>query len=198
MPPNFERARQYVLNRLERELSPHLYYHNVVHTRDDVLPAANRLARLSRLSIEESLLLQTAALYHDIGFIENRKEHETISVRIATQTLPDFGYTSRQIDTITETIMATRIPQTPTNLLGQYLADADLDVLGRNDDFWEMNTRLRAELTAIGIKTSDETWYIGQLDFLRTHTYFTETARALRSEGKQLNINKIEQFLSRL
>ena len=44
--PDFKRARQYALERLERELPPTLIYHSLAHTRDDVVPAAERLAAL--------------------------------------------------------------------------------------------------------------------------------------------------------
>ena len=41
---NFEQAKRHALERLEQELPPGLYYHNMLHTTDDVLPAALRLA----------------------------------------------------------------------------------------------------------------------------------------------------------
>jgi uncharacterized protein len=47
--PDFERAKQYALERLEQDLSPALTYHCLTHTRDDVMPAAERLAALKRV-----------------------------------------------------------------------------------------------------------------------------------------------------
>ncbi len=44
--PDFERARQYALERLERELPASLTYHCLAHTQDDVVPAVERLAAL--------------------------------------------------------------------------------------------------------------------------------------------------------
>ena len=38
MSADYERAKQYALGRLAGELSPHLAYHSLRHTRDDVLP----------------------------------------------------------------------------------------------------------------------------------------------------------------
>ncbi len=90
--PDFERAREYVLMRLEQELPPNLFYHGIHHTRDDVLPAVARLAAMARLSKRQTLLLKTAALYHDIGFIEQYEMNEPVAIRIASETLPSFGY----------------------------------------------------------------------------------------------------------
>jgi uncharacterized protein len=159
----------------------------VAHTRDDVVPAARRLASLEGVDGEALLLLTTAAFYHDLGFIEQYTENELIGVRIATEVLPLFGYGPTQIDVIGNIIMATRLPQTPHTLPEMIMADADLDVLGR-DDFWIRNAALRAELRAYGRQTSDEEWYRNQLEMLRTHRYFTDSARSLRDAGKQRHL----------
>ena len=89
---NVEQARQYALNRLERELSPNLHYHGIVHTRDDVVPAAELLANLEGIKVESFYLLLTAAWFHDLGFVEKPANHEQISARIAAEILPGFGY----------------------------------------------------------------------------------------------------------
>lgn len=196
MRPDFERVKQYVFGRLERELPPYLLYHNLAHTRDNVLPAASRLATLTGVNGECLLLLQTAAIYHDLGFIEQVSGHEAVSGRIATETLPSFGYTSDQIQLIVATIMATRIPQTPTGLQGELLADADLDAFGwKWVDFLDANRRYRLELETQGIYHTDEEWYRSQLDLLESHTYFTPAARALRAERKRENVERLTALL---
>jgi uncharacterized protein len=192
--PDLERASQYALGRLQRELPPQLFYHGIAHTRDDVVPAARRLAELEQVDGEDLLLLTTAALYHDLGFIEQYEDNEVISVRIAAESLPDFGYRPAQVDVVSRIIMATRLPQTPQTLPEEIMADADLDVLGR-DDFWTKNAALRAELTAFGKQTSDEAWYRSQLRMLQTHRYFTASARMLRDAGKRQHA---EETLRRL
>ena len=58
---NFEQAKQYALQRLERELSPNLLYHGVAHTRDDVVPAMETLANSEGTTGEAFFLLLTAA-----------------------------------------------------------------------------------------------------------------------------------------
>jgi hypothetical protein len=73
------------------------------------------------------------------------ENHEAISCQIAEEILVQFDYSPEQIQKIKGMIMATRIPQTPTNHLEEILADADLDYLGR-DDFEEISERLFKEL----------------------------------------------------
>ena len=192
--PDFSRARAYALARLERELSPLLCYHSVKHTRDDVAVAVERLAAQEGVAGEALLLLRTAAYFHDLGFVEQREQHEAIGARVAAEVLPRFGYQPEQIALIQGMIIATRLPQTPHTLLERILADADLDVCGR-DDFLVLNRCLRAELAALGDASSDREWYSDQLSFLRAHQYWTAAARAAYNQGKLANIAALERLL---
>ncbi|GAB4437291.1 MAG: hypothetical protein OHK0015_29870 [Chloroflexi bacterium OHK40] len=193
--PDFEQARRYALQRLERELHPALCYHSLAHTRDEVVPAAERLAAMEGVSEDELLLLRTAAYFHDLGFVERRQGHEEVGIRIASQVLPGFGYSPAQVTAIGELILATRLPQSPIKPLDAILADSDLDMLGRAD-FIELNRLLRRELAAFDPPVSDATWYRQQLIFVRDHRYWTPTARKLRDPGKQRNLELLEALLA--
>ena len=192
--PDFAGAIEHALRRLECELAPELVYHSVHHTRDEVLPAVERLAALEHISAEQLALLRTAAAFHDIGFIEQANEHEMIGVRIAGETLPRFGFMAAQIRQIARMIQATELPQTPESLLEKILADADLDVFGR-DDFSPRNADLRAELATRGQHTTDAEWLGRQMDFLCTHHYFTTAAQRTRTAMKQRNLEMLAQRL---
>ncbi len=185
--PDWEKTKAYALARLERELSADLYYHSIQHTRDDVLPAAEQLIGLTGLGAEESLLLRTAALYHDLGFVECYSNNEPIAARMANETLPGFGFDPDQIQVIHSAILATQLPQTPHTFLEQLICDADLDSLGR-DDYFTTSHNLLAELRAHGAMLTMRQWYSRQLEFLSAHSYFSEAARLLREAGKQKNI----------
>jgi uncharacterized protein len=192
--PDFERARDYALQRIERELPSHLYYHAPGHTRDEVVPAAELLANCMGVTGMDYVLLMTAAYYHDIGYIEGTEDHELVSARMASEILPDFGYSPGQIETIRDIIMATRLPQSPETILEEIMADADLDVLGRNS-FFKRSQDLRDERAALGVSISDEAWYQSQLEFLQTHHYFTRAAHQLRDEIKDKNIAELTRLL---
>jgi uncharacterized protein len=192
--PDLEGAKQYALGRLQAELPRDLYYHGLHHTRDDVYPAVCRLAVLAGLHGEPFMLLETAALYHDMGYLERYARNEEIGAAITRDILPQFGYSSEQIATITGIIMATQLPQSPQNFLAEILCDADLDSLGRKD-FFVSSQSLRLELIAYGASYNLRQWYELQQQFLSQHTYFTATARALRNTGKQRNLTEIEALL---
>jgi len=193
--PNFELARQYVLDRLARELSPLITYHSLAHTRDEVVPAAEEFAVVEGITGEDFLLLRTAALYHDVGYVEQQYDHEAGSARIAAARLPTFGYAPAQIDVIVGIILATELPQQPRSLLEQIMADADLSVLGQAD-YLPRNAALREELTAMGHSVTDAQWYGGQLNFIRDHRYYTAAARSLRDAQKRINVAAMAALLA--
>ena len=193
---DYMEAVAYALDRLRRELPPQLCYHNLWHTQDDVLPAALQLARLSEVQQEEELhLLAVAAAYHDLGFVERTKDHEIVSSRIAAQTLPVFNFTSRQIERVMGLILTTRLPQAPHDLLEQIMADADLDVLGR-EDFFPRSELLRQESAWLGQVYTPAEWNRIQFNFLQRHAYFTAAARTRREPAKQAFLHELAARLN--
>ncbi len=194
--PDYAQAIAHALHRLRTELAPQLTYHNLWHTEQDVMPAVVRLGQQSGLTAEKLQLLEVAAAYHDTGFIHTRSGHELVSVEIMSQSLPQFGFSPTQIEQITQIILATRVPQSPHNLIEQIIADADLDVLGR-EDFFERSKALWLEQGVYDGVVSWEAWQIMQLKFLHQHHYFTPAAIASRQEMKLKHLATLEELIRR-
>ena len=190
---NFERAGDFIISKLKKELPANLTYHNIEHT-CDVYLAAETIAKAENISVEDMRLLLTAALYHDSGFLVKVDGHEEESCKIAKGYLPLFGFTENEIETICGMIMATKMPQSPGTLLERILADADLDYLGR-DDFFKVGHRLYTELTNAGLLEDEYEWNRLQLEFIEKHTYFTRSAINLRKKGKENNIEQVKKLL---
>lgn len=191
---NLEAARAYALNRLENDVPSNYDYHHIGHTRDVVVPGALNIGRSVNLDETDMILLETAAWFHDIGFIYSTKGHELTGCVIAAAVLSQFGYTPEHIELIQSMIMATLIPQSPPNLLAAILCDADLDVLG-HPDFPTLNNALRQEMAMLGNTMSDAMWFSSQWRFVVEHRYHTEMARERRREGKRTNL---QYLLSRI
>lgn len=189
----FNQAGQYIVHRLKTELPSGLYYHDVNHTLD-VYSAAERLGKSEGISGHDLQLLLTAAWYHDSGYLNGTIEHERESCKIAHDMLPGFGYSAGEVEQICTIIMATHLPQSPTNHLGEILADADLDYLGR-DDFHPISEKLHKELCQAGARMTRDEWNLVQIKFLESHQYFTHTARADRQAKKEHNLHLIKADL---
>ena len=96
--PNFKQAREYAESRLEEDLSPHLLYHGIAHTHEEVIPAVKTPAEMESTQGESLQRVLAAVWFHDIGYVEQATDHEAIGARVAAQTLPPFGYTQDQIE----------------------------------------------------------------------------------------------------
>ncbi len=179
----FEKAKDFVSELLKTKLPEQLYYHSYDHT-FDVLNAAAELARQEGISDElELTMLLTAALFHDCGFINVYKNHEEEGCMIARHTLPQFGYSSIQIQIICDIIMKTKYGAQPFTRLEKIMCDADLDYLGR-DDYDKISKRLYKELKKLGKIKSDEEWQRLQIQFLQSHRYYTKSAQKKREAKK--------------
>lgn len=191
--PDFEGVEKLVLKKLKTELPTGLHYHSIEHTLD-VKEAVERLSEMENINGHDKLLLITAALFHDIGFIRTYDGHEKVSAECAKKFLPDFGYSTKDINQIEGMILATQIPQSPKTKLEEIIADADLDYIGR-DDIFLIGQRLQYEWKLYGKISTLKEWHEIQLSFLKSHSFFTKSAIKLRESKKQENIKEIEKLM---
>ena len=181
-----EAAGSFIIEKLEKELPVYLVYHNVTHTKQ-VLKHALEIASSEEITGKDLDILCTAALFHDTGFIEKYIGHEEVSCRIAKEYLPQFEYDAGEIEAVCEIIMATKIPQTPSNKLAEVLCDADLYYLG-TDDYGIMTEKLYPEFLKQGVAKNKMEWQRQQIDFLNSHEYFTKTAKEQLADKQKKNL----------
>ncbi|GAA3958419.1 HD domain-containing protein [Mucilaginibacter dorajii] len=186
---HIEQARQFILDKLNTQLAAQYHYHNATHA-EDVYTAAKQIALGEGISAQDTCLLLTAALFHDSGLLLGADEHEKKSCEVASEFLPAFGYTDEEIARICDIIMATKMPQSPQDKLGEIICDADLDYLGRND-FFILSKRLFSELEITHSLQTEAEWDKQQVSFLESHHYFTQTAIALRGAEKERHLKII-------
>jgi len=183
-----------ILDKLEKELSKTLFYHNVKHT-VDVVTQVELIGLGEGVTDAELLLLKTAALFHDTGHTVDYDNHEHNSTIIAREVLPNYYYTQAQIKTICELIMATKLPPEPKDKLEEIMCDADLDYLGRSDMIPVSNTLYKELQEQNKVGTLNE-WNEMQMKFITLHQYFTNTARKLREVNKLKQIERIKNLIT--
>lgn len=190
----FSDLEEAMLRRLEEELPGQMFYHNVKHT-IDVLTQVEIISRGEGVNEEELLLLKTAALMHDIGFLETYEGHEDRSIQMSAKILDEYKYTTAQVEEVRKLIEVTRPKAIPVNKLQAILKDADLDYLGRTD-FMNLSENLFKELSSWNGRLRIKDWNRQQLDFITDHKYFTATARKMRQTNKEKHIEKLKALLA--
>jgi predicted metal-dependent HD superfamily phosphohydrolase len=185
----FDLIRTFVCGKLKL-LDEHLTYHNLAHTLD-VVKQSERIARKEGVTDEHKIfLLKVAALYHDTGFIITYANHETASCEIFLCDAPQFNLSKEEQHFINRLIMATKLPQTPSDIFEQVICDADLDYLGR-PDFFRIGDGLRKEFLHFKIVSSNEEWEKLQIRFLTSHHYHTDSCKKSREAKKQYHIAQL-------
>lgn len=182
-----------VLGQLRNELSSSLKYHNLKHT-IDVCTQVEVIGRAEGLIGKELLLVKTAALFHDTGYMINPVKHEIQSVRIAKEILPHFNYSKSEIEAINQLIMVTESNSEPKMLMEMIIKDADLDYLGRAD-YIPLSEKLWEEMCHFQGKISQKEWNKKQFDFISKHVYYTKTAKELRQVNKEIQLAKLKELL---
>lgn len=184
----------FIIEKLRRGLDPKLTYHGVHHTLD-VVRESMRIAQEENITDPEALkLLYIAALFHDSGFLYVYKDHELKGCQIASEFLPAFGINAAQLELICGMIKATRIPQSPQNILEQILCDADLDYLGR-EDFFPIAKTLYIEWRSFRMVKDEEDWNQKQVRFLEMHHYFTRSSVQKRAAQKAVYLESLKSML---
>lgn len=188
---DFYRMRQYVLHLLKTSLPEEMIYHSIGRTLkiDKIVKEYGNLEALPKRDI---LILRTAALYHDIGYIVDFKENEQYAVLMAQNTLPNYGYSPEDIDKVCQLIWITTRKNTPNSLLEKLICDANSDYIGRSD-YHVVAKTLRKELALINtIDMTDLEWIDYQLNYLQyEHRYYSDLAKNIREKGKNKRIEEL-------
>ena len=170
-------------------------YHDLRHTLD-VAESALRIAAAEGLGNADTDLLNAAALFHDTGHqVAGHKNHEEVSCGFAREHLPEFGFTPLEVERICQSIMATRIPQSPFDASSRILCDADLDYLGR-PDFIVNGGRLFEELRNRGALATEREWNELQERFLSKHHYHTKYSKKHRDPAKKRHLAEVRHWLA--
>ncbi len=187
------KAEKFILDLLQSKLPENLHYHKVSHTLDVVNSSTEIAIEENIVDPTDLILLRTAALYHDCGFINVYEDHEEEGCRITREILPMFSYNADQIEIICEMIMKTKIPQRPATHLEKILCDADLDHLGK-EDFEIIGRQLISERRAHGFQGDENAWNEIQISFLESHTFWTESSRRKGNQKKSEHLMRLKNL----
>ena len=178
----------FLINHLPKEYT----YHTIHHIRD-VVEQSERIAKKEKINKEDIADLKLAAWLHDVGYIWEPNRHEARGSEYATTILNAMDFPAQKINRITGMIMATKIPQSPKNILDQIICDADLDYLGREG--YEENSLLLLQELRLKKEISALDWLKIQDQFLTKHTYFTKTSNTTRNKLKEEVLANIKSKL---
>ncbi|MXV38047.1 HD domain-containing protein [Flavobacteriaceae bacterium Ap0902] len=190
-----QKVENFVIEYLAKNLSSDILYHNITHT-ERVAHKAEELAVWEGCSEEDKELLLIASWFHDLGYTQQFKDNEPIGAEMAAEFLKSQGVDSVKIDKIKALILATNPNVEPHGALEKIMKDADCSHVGA-DYFFEVSQALRKELELHShqkIKSAD--WDRGNLQFLKDHQFFTDSAQKKWQPQKEQNKKDLENKIN--
>ncbi|MFZ1327903.1 MAG: Pycsar system effector family protein [Chitinophagaceae bacterium] len=188
-----QEAQALVADLLTNKLSKNIKFHTLQHTQE-VVAACQSLADYHQLPEDDRFALILAAWFHDTGYTGGEaKDHEALSIKLATDFLTIHSASTEVRDKVIGCINATRIPQSPDNIIEKIICDADLFHLG-TDDFKEKSRLLREEIIEFGEQDlPKKVWRRTNIRFLEGHKYFTPYGKEKLQPIKDQHLAELKQ-----
>ena len=181
-----EQVKQYVLGYFKTHTQKKLVYHDLGHT-EDVVAASTQISNHYQLNDTDFFIVLTAAWFHDTGYFVDLNQHEQHSAHLAEEYLRSIQIDADVIEQVKKCILATIMPQNPTNLLERILCDADLFHLG-SIGFLEKSKMMHKEVEKLhGVEISKHDWRQKTLRLMEQHHYHTDYCRLLLDAEKEKN-----------
>lgn len=174
-----------------------MVYHNLNHT-SEVVNAAEKIGTYANLNEEEKEILMLSAWFHDTGFKYLYDNHEEKSIEIAKEFLVSNNYDTDKTEKILSGINSTRIDQIPKTLTERVLNDADFIHLSKKSYFDKLLLLKREMEQFNGTKMSDAEWYQENLEFLKSHQFYTEYGKTVLYPKVEKNVDTQTKMLRKL
>lgn len=165
-------------------------YHDYAHSKK-VAEEVFRLAQSAGIGKKNTEDLVLAAIFHDVGYATDPKNHEQVSAEYAEKFLLENEFDPIRIESVKKYILATKLSWDGFDLNSQYLRDADLNSLSSNDYIRINEDLLHERINIEGLEISEEDWTDQNINFFRRHTYHTDEAIELYKKGKARNFKRL-------
>ncbi len=182
-----------VFHLLNHQLPSFLSYHSPKHTKY-VLEQAEYISKQENVSDHDLYLVRVAALFHDVGFIRQYKDHEEAGCEITKEFMSRYAFDPLDKEKIFGMIMATKIPQNPHTLLEKIVADADLEYMG-TDLFYKVSQLLYKEMLYLDPHLDVHAFNLIQIKFISAHTYHTDFCKNHREAKKMQNLKELMESI---
>ena len=173
-----------------------LAYHNLNHTLS-VVENASFIADYYQLTDLDRFVVVAASWFHDLGYVNGDPAgHEQRGALIFRQFANSLFIESDLINRVIGCILATTLPQKPTNLWESIVCDADLYHFG-TIEFAEKDL-LMLEETRRRLKTDIPagSWLSGSAKLLRSHQFCTPYCQGKLAVQKQENLRQLEVHMN--
>ena len=169
-----------------------LAYHNLNHTLS-VVENASQITDYYQLTDANRFVVLAASWFHDLAYVNgNPSGHEQRGVSIFHEFANNLLIEGDIIARVTNCILATALPQRPTNLLESIVCDADLYHFGTTEFAEKDALMLKETQHRVETGIAWPTWLAGSIKLLRSHQFCTPYCQDKLAGQKQENLRQLE------
>lgn len=186
-------SKKVVTEIFEQKVNPLFVFHTLEHTRQ-VAKAVEVIAGFYHFSEDDKFILLLSAWFHDTGFSAGHIEgHEVESIKIAANFLQHHNADKEVVSQVACCIQSTQMPQRPLSGIDKIISDSDLFHLGTTD-FNKRTALLKQELQFYyQTEFTDKEWSLRNIEFLKSHNYFTGYCQQKLEPVKQQWITQLQR-----
>jgi len=174
---------EYVFNKLENELPENLYFHNIKHAMN-VSSTVELIGRAENLNDEEMLIIRTAAVFLNSGFLTDYRRHEDYRCEFASDILPLFKYSESITLKVCHLLGVSFDKMKPASKLEKIMFDSYYDFLGKVD-LQGAALALFREQNEYGIAENKKQWIENFISLVEKYEFYTLTASKMRAVSKE-------------
>lgn len=181
-----------VIHILENETPETLYYHNVKHAWDLYI-LTELYGRAEGIENQDMLVLRTAGLLYNIGYLYSYEKFEEESIKFAQTILNKYKYTPGQIDAVCKIILSGARQKVPESKMENVFNDALNSYIGRIDFEETVLNMYREEQKYQQVK-NPETWKNNLVNIILDHNFKTAAAKALQEVDKETQLQNLKSI----
>ncbi|MBX2817364.1 MAG: HD domain-containing protein [Saprospiraceae bacterium] len=187
---------QFAAQQFQCDRSRALHFHNLEHS-IQVVKATKKISQSIQLTPEESVILEIASWFQDMGYLRSFDDHERASRDIALEFMNRHQVAPRMMTRVCALIMSTRRTHNPQNIMEKILDDA-CHYHYASPLYWSMATKLRHEWQDRGITYTDEAWLTCLRTAFKEHRYHTEYGVKAMTPRKEITFTTYLEYLGSL
>lgn len=189
-------AENYVSALLGEKLPENFIFHHFHHALS-VKEYAEVIGEHAGLSAGEMNILRLCALFHDIGYVNSFEHCHEESIALASAFLAGHEVDRQTIEHVSETIRATRRPQSPGDKIAEVLCDADLMFIATENGIEQFDLLYDETAMVSPVRCKRPVFEKQWIDFFTTHSYFTEYGRTALQPKKEAAVRRLSDRIIR-
>ena len=192
----FQDIKEAIIKQYNNILPEEMCFHNSEHTLR-MLKRSEILALGEELTEEDILILKTAVLFLNYGYLFDYKNHIDKAVEEIRVLLPEYDYLYYQIEEICNLIKSLKQSDQKNDLKEKLIYDIYYEYFGASD-FIELSYKLFNEESHYKGNQKLLHWWQKQIKNVENHEFLTNTAKQLRDVNSDIQIKKIQSQIDKL